>query len=185
MSRFALLAAGFGQALLLAVAIGAPICLLLWRAGRGRAAPLVLACLFAVGLGQAPLPDPRAMDCARGAEVHLVPFGQFAAEAAAAARGGGWAGFLTGLTFLSTVLNVAMFAPAGAALRLVTGRRAAALALGLALPAVIESAQGTGIYGLYPCGWRTVDATDFVTNAAGVMLGFLMASRLRLGSGPA
>lgn len=181
MNRFVLLASGFGQALLIAALIGGPICLLLRRMGRGRAAPLVLTCLFAVGLGHAPLPDPGAMDCLRGAEVHPVPFGQFAAEAAMAARTGGWAAFLTGLTFLSTVLNVAMFAPAGAALRLLTGRRAAALALGLALPAVIESSQWTGIYGLYPCGWRTVDSTDVITNAAGVMIGFLAAARAGFG----
>lgn len=177
MSRLLLLGGAFGEAFLLAAAIGAPFCLALWALGRARAAPLVLSCLFVVLLGHVPLPERDAMDCAGAPIVYLVPFEQFAAEAAAASRTGGWGRFLTGLTFLSTILNVVMFAPAGAALRLVTARRAAALGLGLALPTVIEGSQATGVFGLWPCAWRTVDATDFVTNAAGVLIGFALASR--------
>ena len=178
MSRLLLLGGALGEALVLAAAIGAPLCALLWAAGLARAAPLVLACLLALMLGHAPLPDPRAMSCAPGgAEVLPVPFARLAAEAGAAARAGEWGRFLLGLTFLSTVLNVVMLLPAGAALRLVTARRGAALGLALALPAAIEGSQATGGFGLWPCAWRTVDATDVVTNAAGVLAGFALAGR--------
>lgn len=72
--------------------------------------------------------------------------------------------------------NVALFVPlgfiAGRGLRL--GLPAAA-ALGFACSLLIECAQLTGLFGLYPYAYRTFETTDLATNTSGALAGWALA----------
>ena len=85
-----------------------------------------------------------------------------------------------GLSALPQIaFNVVFFIPlgfiAGRLLRL--GLLSSAL-LGLAASCVIEAAQGTGLFGLYPYAYRTADVDDLIYNTAGAVLGWLGAAAL-------
>lgn len=72
--------------------------------------------------------------------------------------------------------NVALFVPLG----FIAGRglglklRWAAL-IGLCCSLLIECAQLTGLFGLYPYAYRTFETTDLATNTAGALLGWQLA----------
>lgn len=48
--------------------------------------------------------------------------------------------------------------------------------LGLAVSFVIEAAQGTGLFGIYPYSFRTADVDDLIWNTSGAVIGWLAAS---------
>ena len=68
-------------------------------------------------------------------------------------------------------MNVVFFAMVGGALATETTHLAVAFLFALALTCCIELLQFTGLFGLYPCRYRTVDVNDVMLNIAGVLLG--------------
>lgn len=75
--------------------------------------------------------------------------------------------------------NVAFFVPCGFVAR--RGLRLglpASVALGAGLSLLIETAQLTGAFGLYPYAYRTFDVDDVALNAAGAALGWAAAALL-------
>jgi glycopeptide antibiotics resistance protein len=75
--------------------------------------------------------------------------------------------------FLQAFFNFLLLMPLGFYLRYYfhTSRRVAAtIALGTTL--MFEVTQITGIYGYYPCPYRTFDVDDLMLNASGAMVGY-------------
>ncbi|MDN3312028.1 VanZ family protein [Microbacterium oryzae] len=117
-----------------------------------------------------PLPAPEAIICSG---TNLNPLAFVDDIAGALARPGTT---LTDPAVLQLVLNVALFAPLGFFLRVLAGRRIlAAVLMGLAVSALIEATQLTGVWGLYPCAYRVFDVDDLLTNTTGAALGSLAA----------
>lgn len=83
------------------------------------------------------------------------------------------------------VSNVLFFVPLG-----VIGARLArwgfgrTLAVGLAVSLLIEVAQGTGLFGVYPYAYRTADVDDLLWNGLGAAAGWLLADRLARSAAP-
>lgn len=87
-----------------------------------------------------------------------------------------WWGRLAGSMFIQVALNVVLFVPLGFLLRYRWRRRLpAAAAIGLGLSLLIETVQGTAVFGLYPCPYRFADVDDLITNTAGAAVGWLIA----------
>ncbi|WP_160159496.1 VanZ family protein [Actinomyces culturomici] len=88
---------------------------------------------------------------------------------------------------LQVVFNILLFVPLGMLVRGRTGRGAgSALLAGALLSIGIETAQGTGLFGLYACAYRIVDVDDVAANALGALLGaLLMSALLRRRAAPA
>lgn len=83
--------------------------------------------------------------------------------------------------FLQVALNVVLFIPLGWFVRTVLGRGiVVATMVGFAVSLLIESTQGTGIWGIYPCAYRLFDVDDLIINTAGATIGSLL-SRLLVG----
>ncbi len=83
---------------------------------------------------------------------------------------------LTDPAFLQLALNVVLFVPLGFFLRVLGGRGIlVALAVGLAVSALIETTQVTGVWGIYPCAYRMFDVDDLLTNTLGAVIGSLIA----------
>lgn len=77
---------------------------------------------------------------------------------------------------LQVVLNVVLFVPFGVLVRsLLEVGRVATVAAGLATSLLIETVQGTGIFGLVGCAYRVADVDDLVTNTSGTAIGVLLA----------
>ena len=75
--------------------------------------------------------------------------------------------------------NVVFFMPLGfIAGRLLRMRLAPSVLLGLAASLLIEGAQGTGLFGVYPYAYRTADVDDLVWNTVGAALGWGCAALL-------
>lgn len=75
--------------------------------------------------------------------------------------------------------NVVFFVPLGfVAGRLLRWRFVPAVLLGAAVSALIEVAQFTGLFGLYPYAYRCCDVDDVITNTLGAALGWLCARLL-------
>lgn len=112
-----------------------------------------------------PLPVSNDYRCA-GAVLSLAPtvddvVGAFADGAA-----------FTDVRLLQVVFNVLLFVPLGLLLRIVTRRGvAAALLAGLGLSLLIELTQLTGVWGVFPCGYRLFDVGDLTTNTLGAVVG--------------
>lgn len=141
------------------------------RPGWGRAA-LALSTAFVVALALTPLPGPGALDCAGGGTaIRLQLFGFLEAPRRLWEAGAPPAAWLTDLTITSTIMNVVFFALVGAALATQTRHRAPVLLFACALTAFIETAQLTGLFGLYPCRYRSFDVDDLLLNVVGVLLG--------------
>lgn len=137
----------------------------------GRAA-LVLSTGFVVFLAISPFPDPTGLDCSGGGvAVQTTLFGFLEAPARLWSSDASPKAWLTDLTVTSTIMNVVFFAMVGVALATETTHLAVAFLFGLALTCCIELLQFTGLFGLYPCRYRTVDVNDVMLNVAGVMLG--------------
>ena len=87
---------------------------------------------------------------------------------------------LTSADFLQVAMNVVFFMPLGffIAYRL---RRSVfvALASSLGISLLIETTQGTGIWGLAPCPYRLSDIDDVITNTSGGVIGWFIGLTLR------
>lgn len=72
--------------------------------------------------------------------------------------------------------NIVFFIPLGfIAGRLGRIKLVPALLLGTATSVLIETAQLTGLFGIYPYAYRCCDITDVITNTLGVLFGWLLA----------
>lgn len=146
------------------------------RAGRfGTADVVALVVVPVYGLALwtytlLPLPDPDELVCRAAIlqPLHLV--GDLRAA---------WDGSVLDLlrdpVFLQVALNVALFVPLGALLR-VRYRRGVvwAFVAGLSISSMIELTQLTGIWGLYDCAYRFFDVDDLLLNTSGAVLGSLL-----------
>lgn len=112
-------------------------------------------------------------------QVQLVPFRSFFKAADQLGEAGLVSG-LTSFTTLQIVFNVVFFVPLGFLL----GHRwrkglAATLLLGLGLSLLIETTQGTGVWGLFPCPYRVAEVDDLITNTTGAAVGWFIAHAFR------
>lgn len=125
-----------------------------------------------------PLPDPETLDCATAPTPQVAPFG-FVDDIARAVDRFGLPEALWSFTVLQVVLNVVLFVPWGVVVRQFLHRGVATATLsGLGASLVIETAQLTGLFGLYPCAYRTFDVDDVLVNTVGALLGALVAPLL-------
>ena len=77
------------------------------------------------------------------------------------------------------VFNVVLFVPLGfIAGRLVRLGFWKTVVLGFAVSFLIEAAQGTGLFGIYPFSYRTADVDDLIYNTLGACVGWWMTSML-------
>lgn len=86
-------------------------------------------------------------------------------------------GLLRDAAFQQIAFNVVFFVPFGFFVRLILRRGfITATVLGFAMSLLIETTQGTGVWGLYPCPYRLFDVDDLMVNTAGALLGGLLAA---------
>ena len=148
------------------------------RDGRLRAASAVsayLAVLYVLGLGcftLYPLPDGASgPGITYGIEPRFNPLGFLDDLAKDGVR-----------ALPDMVANVAFFVPLGfIAGRLLRWRFAPPLALGFGASLLIETAQLTGLFGLYPYAYRMFDVLDLFCNTMGAAFGWsgtVLAGRL-------
>jgi glycopeptide antibiotics resistance protein len=142
------------------------------RLPRLRVAVIYLFILYALALVMFtlyPLPDNPIQFCA---DYHLTPqlnpLGFI---------GDIWQDGLRAV--LQIVLNVVFFVPLGMALRNLFGHRLRSVVIiALAVSLLIETAQLTGIFHLYPCSYRLFDVDDLLFNVSGALIGFGLARAL-------
>ncbi len=124
-----------------------------------------------------PLPDAPQDFCTRRAAYEywrLTP-GQSFAEVLDHARDVGLAATLTSGVFLQVAFNVVFFVPLGFLVAYLLGKGPGwALGIGLGTSMVIETAQGTALWGLYPCPYRVAEVDDLITNTTGALLGWVL-----------
>ena len=125
-----------------------------------------------------PLPDRDTLDCTRAPIPQAVP-GAFVGDIARALDRFGLPDALWSFTVLQVVLNVVLFVPWGVVVRqfLHRGLLVATLS-GFGASVFIETAQLTGLFGIYPCAYRTFDVDDVLTNTLGALIGALIAPLL-------
>lgn len=153
----------------------------------GRLSPIRLlgtaaSCVYGVALVAYtlfPLPSvAEACGHRTGAITQTIP-GHFLVDIAEEAGRTSWSSVVTSFAVLQVVLNVVLFIPLGMLLRRLCGiGLLASVAIGLAISVAIEATQLTGIWGIYPCGFRVADVDDLIANTAGTSLGALAAPRL-------
>jgi len=144
-----------------------------------RLAGTLAGCLYATALVTytwLPLPRRDPAWCENhNLAVQLEPLMRIA-EARDATAGKGLLGTLTDVTVMQLAFNVLLFVPLGVLLRGYWRRSLlVSCAAGLAVSLLIEASQATGLWGLYPCPYRTADVDDLITNTAGALLGALLA----------
>lgn len=147
----------------------------------GAAFLLFLVCAWALVL--LPFPEESAAYCARHTgKVQLVPFLWVVdAWTEAQREGTGIGSLLTNAALVVRVFNLLLLLPLGVFLRRWWGRgllSTTAIAFGLSL--AFELTQATGVWGLYPCPYRTFDVDDLIANTAGAMLGWWAAPAFRI-----
>jgi glycopeptide antibiotics resistance protein len=124
-----------------------------------------------------PLPEaPEGFCTQRRIEDYwqLIP-GNSLGPVAELAREVGWVETLSSGVFLQVAFNVVFFMPLGFLLAYWARRSLAVTALvGLGVSLLIETSQGTGLWGLYPCPYRLADVDDLIANTAGAALGWLL-----------
>ncbi|WP_062527122.1 VanZ family protein [Demequina rhizosphaerae] len=125
-----------------------------------------------------PLPRPGQLVCDGGSVVagwQLLPLGSILPIVGDVGEVG-LVSALTGFAFLQVFLNVVLFAPFGFFLHQVTRWRiATVVAASAGTSILIELAQGTGVFGLYPCPYRLLDVDDVLVNTLGGALGALLS----------
>lgn len=137
--------------------------------------PLLL--LYLVGIISftfLPLPDPHAFQCDNG--MHYPRFfpGWSVEFALRHTAGMGLIRFGTWL-FVQIYLNVLLFVPWGILAWTVFKLSFRTTVLtAFAATLLIELTQLTGIWGIYPCSYRTFDVDDMITNTLGAILGWLL-----------
>lgn len=88
-------------------------------------------------------------------------------------------GLLISPAFLQVAMNVVLFVPWGAFARRLFGLPAwAAVLSGCLCSVVIEATQGTAVWGLFACVFRSADIDDVITNTTGAAVGALLAPLL-------
>ncbi|WP_062467350.1 VanZ family protein [Demequina maris] len=154
------------------------------RYGRLPAWPL-LSALGLLGAGSAlaaftvfPLPEPGQLACDGGTvatHAQLVPFASIPPILHELGEAG-LLGTLTGFTFLQVALNVLLFVPYGFFLHQVTRWRPLVITgIAAVTSLLIEVTQGTAVFGLYPCPYRTFDVDDLLTNTLGGVVGLAIS----------
>lgn len=77
---------------------------------------------------------------------------------------------------LQVVMNLVFFVPLGVFMRLLFRLRFGwIIPASLVVSLFIETAQLTGGFGLYPCGYRLFDVDDLIINTLGGVIGYLLA----------
>lgn len=77
---------------------------------------------------------------------------------------------------LQVSMNVLFFVPLGVFLRTMHNWRfTLVVALAFAMSLLIETAQLTGVFGIYPCSYRLFDVDDLLLNTFGAVLGLVVA----------
>ena len=159
---------------LASMALTLPILAYLYhRDGRMRAATAVsayLAVLYVLGLGcftLYPLPDGASgPGITYGIEPRFNPLGFFDDVAKDGLR-----------ALPDMVANVVFFVPLGfLAGRLLRWGLVPALALGFCASLLIETAQLTGLFGVYPFAYRMFDVCDLICNTGGAAAGWGLAA---------
>ncbi len=176
------LIAYLGPAALIAAAFAALLWLGLRRPfglGLRHALTLFLVCFF-LTLTQYPLPDRAVLDCSAGGVAPILrPFETFAHIQRMLIWEGNdpaavtWRSWVGSKVLQAAVMNFLLCAAIGAAFAW-QGRAGWRGALGLAviLSGGAEVAQLTGLFGLYPCAFRTFEVDDLIFNISGLMAGF-------------
>ncbi|MFS4437366.1 VanZ family protein [Paracoccaceae bacterium GXU_MW_L88] len=140
---------------------------------------LTFLTFFMIFLALHPFPDREAMVCANAPSPRLVPFAflggmsQLIAEQASLRQ---WA---TDLLAASTLMNLGLCFLIGTRLPANGIGPGGALIFGALLSGGIELAQLTGLFGFYPCAYRTFDVDDLILNIGGIFLGALLSDILR------
>ena len=171
----------FSQPFIIAVAIWPFLALLLTfpillieyirfhRLPKGRVIVLYFLMLYALGLVAFtlyPLPADSAAFCnTHNLQPQLNPL-QFISDMQT-----------SGLQALMQLgANLIFFVPLGIALRNIFGLKLIpTILISFATSLVIETAQLTGIFGIYPCAYRLFDVDDLLINTLGGCLGFALA----------
>lgn len=156
----------------------------LWRGPVAwRAVPLVLATAFFVFLTQHPFPDPGQMECpVPSAAPQLRLFDYRDTVLLLLDRGAGVMGWLGNKMIAATAMNFVICAAIGTALAMHATRVRTAVLFGAALTLSVELSQLTGVWGIFPCAYRQFNVDDLVLNVLGVVTGFAVARRVRIGT---
>ena len=128
-----------------------------------------------------PIPDQSGAYCAAREGMsywQLIPFASMGGIVSETAGVGFPAVLRTGV-FLQVFFNVILLLPLGALLAYRYRRSLGATVLiGLGVSLFIETTQGTGAWGLFPCPYRLADVDDLLTNTAGVAIGWFVGRAL-------
>ena len=117
-----------------------------------------------------PLPTETPEFCASRTTADYLQLDPFAAVGDVARAG------LASAASAQLLLNVVLFLPLGFLLRYRFRRGpVVAVLVGLAVSVLIETTQGTAVFGAYACPYRVADVDDLLTNTAGAALGWLLA----------
>ena len=162
------------------------IIFLMWilsiRPTQGRVA-LVLSIGFVVFLGMSPFPDINGVDCSEGGvAIQARAFAFVEAPIRLWSSGASLTEWATDLTVTSSIMNLLFFMMVGSILSTQTLRLIPALIFSIVLTCGIELSQYTGVFGIYPCRYRTVDIDDIFLNVVGVMMGMAIVRWLKFGS---
>ncbi|MFV0484925.1 MAG: VanZ family protein [Candidatus Saccharimonadales bacterium] len=139
------------------------------RLPKGRVVVIYFLMLYALGLVAFtlyPLPsDPAAFCNSNSLQPQLNPF-QFISDMQH-----------SGLQALMQIgANIIFFVPLGIALRNIFGLKLIpTILISFAVSLTIETAQLTGIFGVYPCAYRLFDVDDLIFNTLGALIGFALA----------
>ncbi|HEY1085241.1 MAG TPA: VanZ family protein [Candidatus Saccharimonadales bacterium] len=135
----------------------------------GRAVMTYLFVLFSLGLISFtlyPMPDNPAEFCkAYALSPQLIPFNFIADIQTEGQR-----------AILQIVMNIIFFLPLGVFARILfRWKILPTILLSLGLSLAIETAQLTGIFGIYPCSYRLFDVDDLLFNTFGGIGGYVLA----------
>lgn len=174
------LAGALAYATLPAAAILAVVTLWRGRLPPAGLASLVLFTLFILFLGLHPFPDRATLDCSDGGTAPLLtPFGFLHGFARLWQAGASPSVWLHDLSVTSAVMNFVFFAVLGGLLAGQTARPGLALLFVAGLSGLMETAQITALFGLYPCPYRHFEIDDLILNISGGMIGFGLVRALR------
>lgn len=127
-----------------------------------------------------PLPDAPQDFCTQRSRFEywrLTP-GESFAEVLDRFRADGL-GTLTSGVFLQVAFNVVFFVPLGFLVAYVLRRSIGwALVIGLGTSLLIETAQGSALWGLYPCPYRVAEVDDLITNTSGALVGWAVGAAI-------
>ncbi|MDR3069632.1 MAG: VanZ family protein [Propionibacteriaceae bacterium] len=173
----------FGYSTIVAIIIGAVLAVLAFiptvavryrRAGTFRFIDIVLLLLVAI-YGVAlwtytliPLPESMNYRCVGSNFLPLAFINDIRDDPATS--------LLHNRALFQVVFNVIFFMPLGFFVRTLTRWKwVVAAIVGLIISTLIETTQLTGIWGMYPCAFRTFDIDDLITNTLGALIGALAA----------